>query len=119
MNYYLLLTIKVLNSPFYIEVGLVRSLPFHPNLTDLLSVGDYYCKIKEIFFDLDNQREPWLKLEAGDAWVRKNSETMEDCHKRMQSEFKDLKEWCHSNKDRLVLNDYYMNPERDYLDKQL
>lgn len=119
IKYYVLLKIPVPNSRFFIEIGLDRELPFHPNLTDEIEVESYISKITSIYYDMDELTHVFMRAEAVDGLLwndDKNKLSDEDIHKYLQSIWKSLKEWCHGNGERIVLNDWYKNPESDWDD---
>lgn len=113
MKYYILLKIAIEESPFFIQVGLNYDLSFHPNTTDNIMCADYECKIAEIYYCIDNLDYITIRMDAIDGKYLKGNCPEED-HKLMQEEWKDLKEWCDSNDDRIILNDYFMNPNNDF-----
>jgi len=115
MKYYILLTIPIPETKFYIEVGLDYDIPFHPNLTDEIFIADYPCKIKEIYYNLDNLTYITIRAEATDNLISiRGNPSNENIHQSLGEEYKQLKEWFESNGERIVLNDYYMHPERPY-----
>lgn len=119
IKYYVLLKIPVPNSKFFIEIGLDRELPFHPNLTDEIEVGGYISKIKSIFYDMDELTHIFIRAEAVDGLIcndNKHKLSDEDIHKYLQDTWKSLKGWSNSHHERIILNDWYKNPERDWDD---
>ena len=119
MKYYVLLKIPVPNSLFFIEVGLDYELPFHPNLSDEIQVGDYISKINSIYYDLDCLTCIFMRVEAIDGLIwndDKHKLSDEEIHKDLQVVWKELKEWCNGNNERIILNDWYKNPEQEWND---
>lgn len=114
MNYYVLLTIPAPHTKFYIEVGLDYEIPFHPNLTDELEVAGFPCKINEIRYNLDSMDYVMMSVEAIDNLFVTNGRTPQYIHERMQQEWQELKEWVNSSQQKIILNGYYMHPERPY-----
>jgi len=114
MKYYILLKIPAPCTKFYIEVGLEYELPFHPNITDELEIADIRCKINEIRYNLDSMDYVKMRIEAIDYFFASQSQgkTPEQIHKCLQQEWQDLKKWANGKK--IILNDYYMHPERPY-----
>jgi len=108
------MTIPVPGSPFYIEAGMDYEIPFHPNLTDEIVVADYPCKINEIYYDLDSAFFV-IKLLATDNLIsiRKNHPP-EKIHESLRHEWMELKKWKESNNEQIILNDWFMNPNKDF-----
>src|ERR1700733_2508957 len=108
MKYYILLKIPVPDTKFYIEVGLDYDIPFHPNLTDEILIADYPCKIKEIYYNLDHLTYITIRAEAIDNLISiRGNPSNENIHKWLGDEYKELKDWCESNGEKIILNDYY------------
>ena len=114
MNYYLLMTIPVPVSPFYIEVGMDYEIPFHPNLTDEIVAANYPCKINEIYYDLDSEYFV-IKLLATDNLIstRKNP-SPEKIHESLRHEWMELKKWKELNNEKIILNDWLMNTNNEF-----
>lgn len=117
MKYYVLLTIQAPNSEQFIEVGLDYDLPFHPNLTDQLTVAGFPCEIKEIYFDMDYFDYITMRVKAIDNLLSmRNNPSEEDIHAWLTNEWLDLCSWVESNNERIVLNNYFYHPEKQFRD---
>lgn len=114
-KYYVLLTIPVPETNFFIEIGLDYFIPFHPNLTDEITIANYPSKIDEIYYDLDNLTYITIRATAIDDLISiHNNPSRETIHEWLSKEWASLKGWAASNNERIILNDYYMHPERPY-----
>lgn len=114
MKYYILLKIPSPDTEFFIEVGLDYEIPFHPNLTDEITVADFPCKINRIYYDIDYVDNITIETEATqNLYVKKGMEPQK-IHECMQREWQELKKWCKDSGKEILLNDYYMNPEFPY-----
>ncbi len=119
-EYYFLIKVPLLNTNFYIEVGVERNLPFHPNTTDIIEILGYICKITEIFYDVDDLKYITIRLEVTDCYpMPKSGNSEEDNHNIMQREWLDLKETADANQERIILNDYYMDPRKNYIAREV
>ncbi len=106
-----MLTIPVPDSPFYIEIGMDYEIPFHPNLTDEITVCDYPSIINEIYYDLDSEYYV-IKLLANDNLISTRKDpSAETIHQALREEWRELKRWKEANNKKIILNDYYMNPD--------
>lgn len=115
MNYYVLLNIPVPQTKFFLEVGISYELPFHPNLTDEIEVVGYPSKINRIYYNLDNLSYVKMNVEATDNLISiRNNPSNETIHQWLSHDWKELKEWANTNGERIVLNSYYMHPERPF-----
>lgn len=114
MIYYILLKIPVPESPFFIEIGMDYEIPFHPNLTDEICVCDFPCKINEIYYDLDSEYYVIRLLAVDNLISTRKNPSAEKIHEYLSEEWKQLKIWKEKNGDRVILNDYYMNPNNDF-----
>ncbi len=114
-KYYVLLTIPVAETNFFIEIGLHYFIPFHPNLTDEITVANYPSKIDEIYYDLDNLTYITIRATAIDELISIHTNpTRETIHQWLSQEWQSLKEWAASYNERIILNDWYMHPEKPY-----
>jgi hypothetical protein len=114
-KYYVLLTIPVPETNFFIEIGLFYFILFHPNLTDEITVANYPSKIDEIYYSLDDLTYITIKATATDNLISiHHNPPREVIHKWLSDEWASLKEWAESNNERIILNDWYMHPEKPY-----
>ncbi len=114
MNYYVLLLIEAPGTEQFIEVGLDYELPFHPNLTDEIEVAGFPCKIKEIYYDLDQLNHVTMRVEATDNLIcMRERLTPKEIHSWLSEEWINLKKWTESNNERIILNDYLNHPEKE------
>lgn len=114
MNYYLLITIPVPESPFFIEVGMDYEIPFHPNLTDQICIADYPCKIDEIYYDLDSDYFV-IKLLAVDNLISlRGNTTPEKIHEQLRYTWMELKEFRESYNKNIILNSWFTNPNYEF-----
>jgi hypothetical protein len=118
MNYYVLLLIQAPEREQFIEVGLDYELPFHPNLTDEITVADFPCEIKEIYYDLDNLQYVTMRVNAVDNLLFVQHETTKkQIHTWLMDEWRVLKAWAESNNEIIILNDYLFHPEKEINDE--
>ena len=114
MKYYILLLIQPAKSEQFIEVGLNYKLPFHPNLTDEITVADYPCVIKEIYYDLDNLNYVTMRAEAiNNLMVVRPTTTSQQIHEWLSNEWSKLKRWKESRSEKIILNNYLYYPKKE------
>lgn len=90
MKYLVLLTIRIEKFPqYFIEVGTQLDLCIHPNLTDEITVDEYFCSIKRVSYDLKNDNG-MLYIEAHDSLPHEDQE--ENVVPRLKDEAEELKQ---------------------------
>lgn len=105
INYYVLLTIRVPETSFYFEVGFNQELAVPVNLSDEVFFFDYCCKVYRITHQFDCG-EVWLRIESDCMFVRNEAMTDEECCKKLNDEWLEMKEWFEENEEKIILTNW-------------